>query len=112
MAPRVVLVGAPGAGKTTIGALVAQALSVPFRDTDRDVEATAGKPVAEVFLDDGEDVFRDLEAAAVGRALVEHDGVLALGGERSCGPTPGRPCGRTRSCTCGWGSPTPRRGRG
>jgi shikimate kinase len=80
MAPRVVLVGAPGAGKSTVGSLVAQALSVGFRDTDRDIEHTVGKPVADVFIDDGEDVFRALEVAAVASALAEHDGVLALGG--------------------------------
>lgn len=80
MAPRLVLVGAPGAGKTTVGRLVAARLGVGFRDTDHDVEAVAGKPVADVFLDDGEDAFRAAEAVAVRAALAEHDGVLALGG--------------------------------
>ena len=79
-APRLVLVGPPGAGKSTVGALVAQRLGVAFRDTDADVEATAGKPVAEIFVDDGEAAFRALESAAVAAALQEHDGVLAVGG--------------------------------
>lgn len=80
MAPRVVLVGAPGAGKTTVGRLVAARLGVGFRDTDHDVEVAAGKTVADVFVDDGEDAFRAAEAVAVQAALAEHDGVLALGG--------------------------------
>jgi shikimate kinase len=78
--PRVVLVGVPGAGKSTVGRLLAQRLGVGFRDTDRDVEAAAGKSVAEVFLDDGEETFRAAEAATVAGALAEHGGVLALGG--------------------------------
>lgn len=80
MAPRVVLVGAPGAGKTTVGRLVAARLGVGFRDTDHDIEATVGKAVADVFLDDGEDAFRAAEVTAVRTALAEHEGVLALGG--------------------------------
>lgn len=78
--PKVVLVGAPGAGKTTVGRLVAAALGVSFRDTDADVESAAGKPVSEIFVDDGEPAFRALERAAVAAALAGHDGVLALGG--------------------------------
>ncbi len=80
MTPVVVLVGPPGAGKTTVGTLLAQRLGVAFRDTDADVVATAGKPIAEVFIDDGEEHFRALERDAVARALREHDGVLSLGG--------------------------------
>jgi shikimate kinase len=80
MAPVVVLVGPPGAGKTTVGALVAQQLGVGFRDTDADVEAQTGRSVSDIFVDSGEATFRALERAAVVRALVEHDGVLAVGG--------------------------------
>ncbi|WP_424530740.1 shikimate kinase [Sphaerisporangium viridialbum] len=78
--PRAVLVGPPGSGKSTVGRLLAHRLGAAFRDTDTDVEAVAGKPVAEIFVDDGEERFRELEAAAVREALAEHDGVLALGG--------------------------------
>jgi shikimate kinase len=78
--PVCVLVGPMGAGKTTIGERVAKALGVDFRDTDADIEQTAGKPIPEIFIDDGEPVFRTLEKAAVASALRSHDGVLALGG--------------------------------
>jgi shikimate kinase len=78
--PRAVLVGPPGAGKSTVGTLLAAALGVPFRDTDADVEAAMGKPISDIFVDEGEDRFRELERAAVAKALAEHDGVLSLGG--------------------------------
>ncbi len=78
--PRVVLVGPPGSGKTTVGRLVAAELGVSFRDTDRDVERTAGKPISDIFVDDGEPAFRALETEAVAAALATHDGVLSLGG--------------------------------
>jgi shikimate kinase len=75
-----VIIGPPGSGKTTIGQGLADRLSVAFRDTDADIEAVAGKPIGEIFIDDGEERFRELERAAVRTALREHDGVLALGG--------------------------------
>jgi shikimate kinase len=78
--PVAVLVGPPGSGKTTIGGLLAGRLGVVFRDVDHDIEATAGKPISEIFFDDGEETFRALEVAAVAAALEGHDGVLALGG--------------------------------
>jgi shikimate kinase len=78
--PVLVLVGPPAAGKTTVGRLVADRLGVPFTDSDDLVVERAGKPVSEIFVDDGEDVFRALEAAAVADALATAGGVLALGG--------------------------------
>ncbi len=78
--PRVVLVGTMGAGKTTVGRLLAQAWGVRFRDSDQDVEAAEGRSVSDIFVDSGEAAFRALERAAVAKALAEHDGVLALGG--------------------------------
>ncbi len=76
----VVVVGPPGAGKTTVGRTLATRWGVPFRDTDSDVEATAGMPVADIFVECGEPHFRALEAEAVLAALAGHVGVLALGG--------------------------------
>jgi shikimate kinase len=79
-APLVVLVGPPGAGKSTVAAALGRRLGADVRDTDSDVEATAGTTVSEIFLTRGEPVFRELERQAVRVALDEHRGVLALGG--------------------------------
>ncbi|RKN12655.1 shikimate kinase [Streptomyces radicis] len=78
--PAVVLVGPPGSGKSTVGTLLAERLGRTLRDTDRDIEETAGKAIPEIFLEDGEPRFRELEAAAVHAAVTGHDGVVALGG--------------------------------
>jgi shikimate kinase len=72
--PVVVLVGPPGAGKSTVGRQLAARLGLPFRDTDADVVRVAGKPIAEVFIDDGEEHFRALERAAVATALASTTG--------------------------------------
>ncbi|MFB4307746.1 shikimate kinase [Actinomadura sp. GTD37] len=80
MRPKAVIIGPPGSGKTTIGGALAARLGVALRDTDADVEAAAGKPVGEIFIDDGEERFRELERAAVRAALAGHEGVVALGG--------------------------------
>jgi shikimate kinase len=78
--PVVVLVGPPGAGKTTVGRLVAEQRGLAFRDTDADVEAAVGESIGEIFVGQGEPVFRALEREAVQQALQDHDGVLAVGG--------------------------------
>ncbi|HEV7897113.1 MAG TPA: shikimate kinase [Planosporangium sp.] len=79
-APLCVLVGMMGAGKTTVGRLVADRLGLPFRDVDADIEASAGKPISDIFIDDGEEHFRALEQAAIAEALDGFHGVLAVGG--------------------------------
>jgi len=78
----VVLIGPPGAGKSAVGPLLADRLGVEFRDTDAEVGATAGKPVGDIFIENGEEAFRELERSAATSALGalrEHGGVLALG---------------------------------
>ncbi|MCW2595809.1 MAG: shikimate kinase [Pseudonocardiales bacterium] len=80
MTPKVVLVGLPGAGKSTSGRRLAKILAVPFADSDDLVEAATGRGVRAIFAESGEDAFRALEAAAVTEALTQFDGVLALGG--------------------------------
>ncbi|MEV5387161.1 shikimate kinase [Streptomyces sp. NPDC052721] len=69
-----------GVGKSTVGRLLAERLGVGYRDTDEDIVAAEGRTIAEIFVDEGEAVFRALEKAAVRAALSEHRGVVALGG--------------------------------
>jgi shikimate kinase len=83
-----------GAGKSTVGALLAQAWQLPLRDTDADVEASTGRTIAELFVDEGEAWFREREHEAVLAALAEHRGVLALGGGSVLDP-------RTRAALAG-----------
>jgi shikimate kinase len=80
MAPVAVFVGVMGAGKSTVGTAVAAELGVPFADTDAIIEERAGKPIPEIFVDDGEPAFRALEREVVASALETFGGVLALGG--------------------------------
>jgi shikimate kinase len=82
MSAAVVLIGPPGAGKSSVGSLLAAELGVPFADTDAEVAREAGKPVGDIFVEDGELVFRELERGAVARGLDAvrlEGGVLALG---------------------------------
>jgi shikimate kinase len=78
--PKVVLVGPMGAGKTTVGEILARRWDVELRDTDADIERATGKPISEIFIDDGEPHFRRLEIQAVADALATHEGVVSLGG--------------------------------
>lgn len=81
MTPRIVLVGLPGAGKSTSGRRLAKIMCVPFADSDELVEAAEGRTVAEIFATDGEARFREAECAAITGCLAgDFDGVLALGG--------------------------------
>jgi len=76
----IILIGPPGAGKTTVAGVLAARLGVTARDTDADVERETGTAIADIFVEQGEPAFRALEREAVRRALSGHHGVLALGG--------------------------------
>jgi len=78
--PSVVLVGPPGAGKSSVGVVLADMLQLPFRDVDQDIVAVQQRSISDIFTTDGEERFRELEREAVTSALAEHGGVLALGG--------------------------------
>ncbi|MCX2711802.1 shikimate kinase [Mycolicibacterium sp. J2] len=79
MAPKAVLVGMPGSGKSTIGRRLAKALGVPLLDTDAKIVETTGRSIADIFTE-GEEEFRRIEADVVRAALAEHEGVVSLGG--------------------------------
>ncbi len=78
--PLVVLVGAPGAGKTSVAQALSARLGIDVRDTDWDIESSTGRDIPDIFTNDGEEVFRALEKTAVQTALVTHEGILSLGG--------------------------------
>jgi shikimate kinase len=80
VAPKAVLVGLPGSGKSTIGRRLSKALGVSLLDTDAMIEQRTGRRIADIFASEGEQEFRRIEEEAVRAALAEHDGVVSLGG--------------------------------
>ena len=80
MAPRAIIIGAPGAGKTSVGRRVAETLGVAFHDSDAAIQKRTGKPVSDIFLSDGEAEFRKLEREVIAESLKDVDGVLSVGG--------------------------------
>jgi 3-dehydroquinate synthase/shikimate kinase/3-dehydroquinate synthase len=76
----IVLIGFMGAGKTTVGHLLAGKLGLPFVDSDVVISERGGRPVPQIFAEDGEDAFRALEHETVAGLLRGRDAVLALGG--------------------------------
>ncbi len=80
MAPRVILIGPMGSGKTTIGSLLAEKLGLAFRDTDHLIEEREEKAVSQIFLDQGEDAFRAIEKRVLRDELLTDGTVLSLGG--------------------------------
>lgn len=77
--PVAVLMGAPGAGKSTVGRRLAHRLGVELHDIDQVIERRVGKPVAEIFADEGEPAFRAIEEQVTAEVL-GHGGVVSLGG--------------------------------
>ena len=78
--PRLILIGPPGCGKSTVGAALAQKLTIDFIDTDVAIESSYGHKISDIFVDKGEEFFRDLEFDTLGKSLMVQDCVLSLGG--------------------------------
>ena len=78
--PKVILIGPPGSGKSSVGRALAKAINLTFSDTDSLIEAVAGKKISTIFVDDGEASFREMEVSVVEQALKHESGVLSLGG--------------------------------
>jgi shikimate kinase len=78
--PKAVLIGPPGAGKSSVGRQLAKILTCEILDTDLEIERQSGKKISAIFTDDGEAVFRALEKSVVLDALQNAKGVVALGG--------------------------------
>lgn len=80
MGPNLILIGPPGAGKSSIGRQLSKALEVPFKDTDATIEEKTGKKISDIFVEDGEPAFRKIEKEVVLDEIAIQNGVLALGG--------------------------------
>ena len=75
-----VLIGSPGSGKSTVGEALARRLDADLLCTDTEIEKRAGKPISDIFIQDGEEHFRALEREVVAEGLRAWEGVIALGG--------------------------------
>jgi len=78
--PLIVLIGPPGSGKTSVGKALGKLLDLPVRDTDAIVESIEGKSISDIFLEDGEIKFREVEQNVVLGELERTEGILSLGG--------------------------------
>ena len=82
---RIILIGLPGSGKTSLGKQLANRMNLPFLDLDEELEREYGKSIPEMFREEGEDVFRLMEQACLQRTLAKGiDMVLATGGGTPC----------------------------
>ena len=80
MLKKIVLIGPPGAGKSSIGKALAKELNLNFIDSDSEIEKISQKKISEIFIEDGEPAFRLLEVDVVRKVLADFDGVISLGG--------------------------------
>ncbi len=80
MIKKVVLIGPPGAGKSTIGKALAKEIATKFIDSDSEIERITGKKISDIFVEEGEAVFRRTEVEVVTALLDRFEGVIALGG--------------------------------
>jgi len=78
--PHLILIGPPGCGKSTVGAALVQKLTIDFIDTDVAIESSYGHKISDIFVDKGEEFFRDLEFNVLGQSLMIENCVLSLGG--------------------------------
>ncbi|NCA25789.1 MAG: shikimate kinase [Actinobacteria bacterium] len=86
MVNKIVLIGPPGAGKTSIGKALSKELNMAFADSDSEIERSVNKKISDIFVDEGEDVFRKIEVDVVSKLLSQFDGVIALGGGAPINP--------------------------
>lgn len=80
MSKKIVLIGPPGAGKSTVGRALAKLLNLDFIDSDKEIERVTGRKISEIFVEDGEDFFRKIELSTVKELLNNFNGVISLGG--------------------------------
>lgn len=86
MLKKIVLIGPPGAGKSSIGKALAKELNLNFIDSDSEIEKISHKKISEIFIEDGEPAFRLLEVDVVRKVLADFDGVISLGGGAPINP--------------------------
>ena len=78
--PRAILIGPPGSGKSVVGRALSKALDTTFIDTDKVIEERAGRKISDIFVDDGEEFFREMEFETLVSCLKDTEAVLSLGG--------------------------------
>ncbi len=86
MLKKIVLIGPPGAGKSSIGKALAKELNLNFIDSDSEIEKISHKRISEIFIEDGEPAFRLLEVDVVRKILADFEGVISLGGGAPINP--------------------------